>query len=246
MGEIYMILNTITGMMYIGQTKYTAEKRYKEHIHIALHKKNNLRLYNSMRKYGVENFEMTVLETDVPENQLDEKEKYYISKFRTFENGYNNTKGGGGVRGYHHSAETRKKMGRAISASMWKINTPERTEKIKAAQKGRKFTEEHKQHIKESIKDRHGTNNSFYGKHHTEETKKIWTLINTKYDVIQIKDGSIVNIFTSVKEAALFCLENGYTSAKLSSVMYRIYYTCKGNQKVCYGFEWEYKEKCID
>ena len=137
-------------------------------------------------------------------------------------------------------------MSVSIHNSMWKINTPERTEKIRAAQKGRKFTEEHKQHIKDSIKDRYGKNNSFYGKHHREETKKIWTLINTKYDVIQMKNGEIINIFTSIKNAALFCIENEYTSAKLSSVMYRIYYTCKGNQKLCYGYEWKYKEKCID
>lgn len=241
-----MILNKVTGMMYIGQTKYKSEQRYKEHINVALHTKRNLHLYNSIRKHGVENFELTVLETEVDEDSLDEKEMYYIDKFNTFRNGYNNTKGGGGVRGYHHSQETRKKMGSGIKASMWKINTPERTAKIIAAQKGRKFTEEHKQHIKESIKDRHGTNNSFYGKHHTEETKNKISEANSKYCVLQILDGNILNTFDSVIEAAEFCISNKYTSAKLSSVMYRIYYTCKGNQKVCYGFEWKYKEKCID
>lgn len=241
-----MIRNKITQDIYIGQSKYSGYVRYKQHLAEAEHTNRNLRLYNAFRKYGSENMELIILETDVAEKDLDRLEQYYIQKYDSLNNGYNNTLGGGGVRGYHHSKETRKKMSIGIKNSMWKINTLERTAKIIASQKGRKFTEEHKQHIKESIKDRTGENNSFYGKHHTEETKNTLSLINTKYNVIQIKDGVILNVFESVKCAATWCIENNLTSAKLSSVMYRIYHTCDGHQNICYGFNWKYIKKCID
>ena len=49
-----------------------------------------------MKKYGVDNFYMEILERNVPNNNLDEREKYYIDKFNSFHNGYNETIGGEG------------------------------------------------------------------------------------------------------------------------------------------------------
>ena len=246
MGEIYMIRNKITKDVYIGQSKYSGEYRYKQHIAEAEHTDRNLRLYNAIRKYGKENMELIILESNVPNEKLNELEIFYISKYDSFNNGYNNTSGGSGVKNYHHSDITRKKMSIGIKKSMWKINTPERTAKIIAAQKGRKFTEEHNKHIKESIVNRYGVNNPFYGKHHTVESKMKMSQSLTRYDVVQMKDDIAINKFHSVMEAAQWCIDNGYTSAKLSSAMYKVYYTCIGKQKICYGFNWKYVKKCID
>lgn len=240
MGTIYMIKNTIDGKMYVGQTYRDVQKRYKEHCHIALNTKRNLPLYNAMRKYGISNFNLIILEKDVVDEKLDELEMYYIEKYNAFREGYNNTCGGGGIRGWHHTPESREKFGKSISAVMWKINTPERAAKISATQKGRKFTDEHKQHLREAIPDRRGINNSFFGKKHTESTKKKISDANSVHSVrqVDVKTGSVLNTFDSVRNAALFCLENNYTQAKLNSVMYRIYATCYGMQKVAYGYSW--------
>lgn len=249
MGTIYMINNLITNTKYIGQTTLSPTKRFLQHCMIAENTDRNLKLYNAMRKYGTENFELIVLEDNILIDELDNKEIYYISLYDTFNNGYNNTVGGGGLRGYHHSAETRKKMSIGISKSMWKINTPERTAKIIKAQKGRKFTYEHRKHISEAcMGKRCGKDNSFYGKHHTDTTKQKLSLANTKYEVqqIDINTDKVINTFNSVKESALYCLDNSYTNAKLSSAMYRIYYTCIGKQKQAYNFKWKYIERCND
>lgn len=223
MGCIYLITNLSTGDKYIGQTKYSAEHRYKQHIAEALNTDRNLRLYNAIRKYGVEHFKLTVLEDNIDELDLNDKEIYYISLFDTFKNGYNNTLGGGGMNGYHHSVETRKKMGIAISKSMWKINTPERTAKIIAAQKGRPFTLEHRQHISEScVGKRKGKENPFYGRKHTLETRQHMSEVKIKYYVQQVDllTNEILNTFNSVEDAAKYCQINNFTTAKLSSVMY--------------------------
>lgn len=243
-----MVRNKLNGKAYIGQTKHP-NRRFREHINNALgFRRVDYPLYDDIRKYGVDGFEFIILESDVNSEDMYEREKYYISKYDTYNNGYNQTIGGSGVTGYTHTEEDRKKMSVAVSAAMWKINTPERTKKIRDAQKGRKFSELHKQHIRESIGDRHGEHNSFYGKTHSDETKQKISDSNTKYFVCQCdpETGSTVNTFDSVKHAAEYCMCSGITSAKLSSVMYRIYYTCKGNQKLCYGYYWKYVEKCID
>jgi len=248
MGCIYMVRNLVTGMAYIGQTK-DPHKRFNTHKNLAFGKrKNNYPLYVDMRNYGIDNFEFIILEDNVPQEEMGNREKYYIEKYDTYNNGYNRTIGGHGVTGYTHTEEARKKMSVAVSAAMWKINTPERTKKIIAAQKGRKFSELHKQHIRESIGDRSGEHNSFYGKQHTDATKQKISDKNTKYSVCQCDpySGEIIRTFETVKDAAECCISSGITSAKIQSVIYRIYYTCSGNQKKCYGYVWKYVEKCID
>ena len=48
----------------------------------------------ALKKYGEDNFELTILENDIPNDKLDEREIYYIKKYNTFNNGYNCTLGG--------------------------------------------------------------------------------------------------------------------------------------------------------
>lgn len=94
MAYIYQIRNKINDKIYIGQTQFDIEKRFKEHC-----KDRNKRnfekrpLYRAMNKYGIENFEISLLEeTDNPE----EREIYWIEQKRSFKNGYNATLGGDG------------------------------------------------------------------------------------------------------------------------------------------------------
>lgn len=91
-GEIYCIENTITGKKYVGQTMYTLGIRWEQHKQDARRVKTHL--YDSMRKYGVENFKVFLLEK-VEDTQLNEKEIYWVKKLGTFDNGYNMTLGGG-------------------------------------------------------------------------------------------------------------------------------------------------------
>ena len=95
MGYIYVRKNKINGKQYVGQTKRSVEDRYAEHIQEALNTNKNLHLYNSIRKYGIENFQFEVLE-ECLKSELNNKEKYYISLFNSTDpkKGYNLTTGG--------------------------------------------------------------------------------------------------------------------------------------------------------
>lgn len=93
--DIYIIRNTINSKCYIGQSK-NAKKRFKDHLNTS--KDGSQELYVAMREIGVEKFYLEILENQVED--FNEKEKHYISLFKTLSpNGYNMTDGG---EGYPH------------------------------------------------------------------------------------------------------------------------------------------------
>lgn len=94
---IYKIENKISKKCYIGLS-INIEKRIKDHFSKAFikDKEYNKSLYRAIRKYGKENFNSTILEECLQE-ELFEKEIYYINKYNSYYNGYNETLGGEGV-----------------------------------------------------------------------------------------------------------------------------------------------------
>lgn len=107
---IYKITNKINGKSYIGQS-IQIESRWKQHINAAL-RGSCFHIHNAIRKYGKDNFIFDVIELTT-EDLLNEREIYYISKYDTFNNGYNLTKGGDGNRGWIVNDETRRKISEA-------------------------------------------------------------------------------------------------------------------------------------
>ena len=62
MGFIYKITNKLNGDSYIGQTKSTIEKRFKQHIKAS--KKNSINhFHNAINKYGADNIVVKKIET---------------------------------------------------------------------------------------------------------------------------------------------------------------------------------------
>lgn len=92
-GFIYKIENTVNQKVYIGQTKVNIEQRWKEHLRHAPY--GDQVINRAMRKYGVDNFTLKILETCFLKN-IDEREIYYIAKYdSTNKNkGYNVSLGG--------------------------------------------------------------------------------------------------------------------------------------------------------
>ena len=89
---IYMFINKKTKEVYVGQS-IDIQRRYKEHL-----KSQDTTLFHSaLRKYGIENFDFKVVE-ECLESELNEKECYWIKFYNSFQNGYNMTQGGSGIK----------------------------------------------------------------------------------------------------------------------------------------------------
>lgn len=103
MGLIYMRTSP-SGGKYIGQTKFKENDRWKDHCHDAFSpkaKSYNTVLSHAIRKYGKDSFKLTILEDNILDEKLDEREKYWIDYYKTYykdnKHGYNMTRGGRGV-----------------------------------------------------------------------------------------------------------------------------------------------------
>lgn len=93
---IYRYKNLVTNNSYIGKTN-NVERRHREHISES--QNPNHHCYNTLfckkiRQYGIENFELSILE-EANETNWQERERYWIKYFNSFEgDGYNMTSGG--------------------------------------------------------------------------------------------------------------------------------------------------------
>ena len=93
-GRIYVIKNTVNDKVYIGQTKKSLANRFSNHKSAA-NKGKRYVLYYAMRKYGIDNFYIELLE-EVPYEKLNEREIYWIAKYNATNRkyGYNMSSGG--------------------------------------------------------------------------------------------------------------------------------------------------------
>lgn len=106
---IYRITNLINGKIYIGLTSQKFTTRMSQHKTNALTKKINHPLYNSIRKIGMDNFKMEIIEKCKNEDEMIEREIYYINLYNTtnINVGYNIQSGGTTT---NHSNVTKNKI----------------------------------------------------------------------------------------------------------------------------------------
>ena len=106
---IYCLYNTINNKIYIGQSN---KIRYRINQHFK--STDDLPIHRAIRKYGIINFKIFVLELFEEEDRdkLNKSEIYYIDKFKSNlkESGYNLTIGGEGHKGVPMKEETKEKL----------------------------------------------------------------------------------------------------------------------------------------
>ena len=93
-GFIYITTNNINGKKYIGQKKYDACGNWKYYLG------SGIILTKSIKKYGKENFSKEIIEECETKEQLNEREKYWISYYNAVDSDdfYNIAFGGDGGR----------------------------------------------------------------------------------------------------------------------------------------------------
>ena len=93
-GFIYKITNTINGKYYIGQTIQNVKERFYQHCATKCSKAvSNMAIHRAIKKYGKSNFTVEVIE-EIDSANLNDRERYWIKYYNSYNNGYNSTKGG--------------------------------------------------------------------------------------------------------------------------------------------------------
>lgn len=146
---IYSITNKINNKRYIGQS-IDIETRIKRHfreLRKGIHHCHHLQ--RAFNKYGEENFETEILLACNDNHGLDEKEKEYIEKYDSYNNGYNLTMGGKGDCGLIVTDEFRARMSALVKGD-------------KNPNYGHRWTQEMKNHLSKKFSDgsRKGKNNA--------------------------------------------------------------------------------------
>lgn len=150
---IYLIKNNINGKIYIGQ-------HITDDLNDGYMGSGKL-LRKAISKYGKENFTKEYLSFCDTKEKLNWLEKFYIKKYNAQnpEIGYNLTEGGDG----------------GLTCPN-RIRNEEERKKHSVAMKGKKFTEEHKQKIREANKGKH-----FYLKEH--HYRKHYVVLNLSIEL---------------------------------------------------------------
>jgi len=164
-------------------------------------------------------------------------EKWYIAYFKSIGVKLTNlTLGGDGLQGHIFSDEHKYKISKAKLGLKHKMtleginnikmaNSKPRTEifkkRIKEVRLGTTWSEETKKKISESNKGKHSNNNR-----------------QRKIAQINKETNKIVNVFSSVNEAAMFLNLDNFKSLR-SSIECAA--NPNGKQKTAYGFKWQYQ-----
>jgi predicted GIY-YIG superfamily endonuclease len=248
---VYQIKNIINGKIYIGKS-IDIEERWNNHKY-----GNDIVIHKSIRKYGLNNFEFTILETiESIEREIDEKklcflEQKWLDNKKPYlkENGYNINKTSKPNLTSNRNGDFSKKISK-IKIEMNHCGKPiiqysrngdfisewrsaadvERALKIKSENISRVCLKKQKTagNFIWRFKDESITEN---------EIKDINTLKRNRKKVDQLtKSGEYIRTFNSIKEAIVFI--NGSNTSRIVSV-------CKGNDNSYKGYKWRYTNERI-
>ena len=159
---VYKYTNKLSGKMYIGITERDLKVRRYEHEFREID--NGTPFHNALKKHGIDNFEVEIIDSAKSIEELKEKEKHWIKELKTNvreedSKGYNLTLGGDGV------------LGLKGCRAPWygKSRSPGTRRKISEARKGRFGGEFHWLHNNGHLIS--GEKNPNFGKPLSEEQK---------------------------------------------------------------------------
>jgi group I intron endonuclease len=237
---IYKIQNLVNGKVYFGQSN-NIKQRWNSHKNIAKNKYSksyNYHLYRSIRKYGIENFEFSIVK-ECKEDDLNCLEQFYIISYSSWNSNYGYNKSIGGEGGGSKTEEAKKNM-RKPKSELAKLH-------IRLSHLGIRHTTEQKEKISNSCKE------YFRNNPRTEENRKkssitsikIWDKIGRKPVKIITKPKTSKQLEAVHKQRKdIKCVETGIIYHGLNEAKRTTKISCieraLSNGTSAGGFHWEY------
>lgn len=222
---IYCIENTVSSKKYIGQS-VNVNNRWRQHRN-ELNKNCHFNDYlqKSWNKHGESCFRFYVLEY-CNEEDLDEREIYYIELYNTLNRDYGYNLKTGGQSNPSLSEESRKKLSESIQKSYLDPNR----RKIQRDNALKQWTNPE---IKAKIS---GPNSAMYGKHHTNEAKEKISQANKGRRSYRRNTTPVfcIELNKEFEDATEAGKELGIDSSAILKV-------CRGERKICGGYRWQFK-----
>lgn len=239
-GYIYKFTSLIDpSKCYIGKTFHIGS-RLNNHL---TGRGNTSSFQKALDLYGITSFTFEILyvrEAETIEELniiLNELERYSIDKYDSFNNGYNDTKGGSGSLGYSPSDEIRELVSNKLRGH--KVSKETR-EKLSLSHRGFKHSKESINKMKIAFKNRSQEVESYRKKRLKEHLSSLTEedimtrASKCKKPIIQYNlDGEFIREWESATDAASFYNINKVNITKC----------CLGKNKTSNGYIWKYKEE---
>jgi group I intron endonuclease len=218
--NIYKITNKINGKSYIGQTKYSVKRRFNQHS------KSYLPIGAAIRKYGVENFEVSVLNIVETKDEANTFEIFYIKEYDTISpRGYNLAEGGGGSTGYKLSEEARQKISEAHKGKTLSDDTKQKISKAQSGEAGYWYGVTGADH------PTYGERSYWFGK--TGKNHPCHINAQPVY-MLDKQTGELLRTFESGVEAVEWLKSVGFDKASNTGITH----CCKGRKHTYLGYKW--------
>lgn len=257
---VYLIQNLVNGKQYVGMT-IDVKRRMQGHFTAANRGKSGA-ISAAIRKYGFDNFSVSILHKCDSREQALALEVIEIDSRGTQRNGYNITSGGDGCRGL--TPETREKMSialskalrgrphshahnKAVSESLKGLpKSAAHRHKLSMARKGKKASMESRKKMSEQRKGRKISANHLEkllaGKRLHKFTPE--QLLKIKQSAIAARGRKVLCVdngleFDAIVDASAWLRDQGFPKASPAAVS-RV---CRGIVKSAYGLTWRYADE---
>lgn len=221
---IYAIKHIASGKTYYGQAANFSRRWTSHRSQLNRGKHKNTHLQHAWAKYGAEAFCFCVLEF-VPVEHLDERENTYLQTHVGTDLCYNLSRDAtASARGLIRSEATKAKISEANAKRTGWHHSEETKRKMSQAHIGKKVSQETRQRMSASSKNR------VRGPRTAETKQKLREKNGTPVIGIDLKTGLICFVFLSCSEGAAY----GFSPAHISSCV-------RGNRRQHKGYIWKSK-----
>ena len=212
---IYKISNSINDKVYIGNTSYNLSKRWAEHLHDSKSDRCKHRpLYSAINEYGKENFIIELIE-ECSSDIAPDRERYWISFYDSYKNGYNDTFGGLGKNRINYDD---------VIDIYGKTHNQTETAKILNISQ-------------DSVSDILKQSNI-----NAEPGQDVSARISSKSVEMYSLDGKYLGSFNSATQAAMYIIdENDKTNINIRGVITNIGRVCNNKRETAYQRKWKWK-----